>query len=49
MLLRNVYRKVKVPSTRFFGSVAVDYDFTETVNLDEVNLKNPEKKTNINL
>ncbi len=49
MLLRNVFRKVKVPSTRFFGSVAVDYDFTETVNLDEINLKNPEKKTNINL
>lgn len=49
MFLRNVYRKSHASTKRFFASVAVDYDFAETANLDEIHLKNPDKKTKINL
>lgn len=49
MLLRNVCRKSHAITKRSFASMAVDYDFTETPNLDEIHLNDPEKKTKINL
>lgn len=50
MLLKNIIRKNKPISSRLFGSgVAVDFDFAEKPNLNELKLKNPEKTTKINL
>jgi hypothetical protein len=49
MLIKSILNKQKLVSTRMFSSVPVAYDFSEQPNLKELNLKNPEKKTNINL
>lgn len=49
MFLKTLARRSKIPSARLFGSAAVDYNFEETPNLDEIKLENPEKKTKINL
>ena len=50
MLLKNILKRQKGISIRLFSSApAVDYDFAEQANVEELKLKNPEKKTKINL
>lgn len=50
MLLKNILIKQKLFASRGFSSApAIAYDFAETANATELKLKNPEKKTKINL
>lgn len=50
MLLKNILKRNKLVSARMFSSgMPADFDFAEQPNVEELKLKNPDKKTKINL